>query len=176
MKHRFGPLLIVLAALLVPSAVLVPLAEAGGLKAQVFLLQAKIPNKLTEKALIQFGRRNSMRVLRESNEPNLKERTWKAEMIVAFNAPVNDMEFQVLFYDIHDGPRRFVNDFATMVNDKSQKTFVQKVTMPRPTFKPNRNMEMVVTVRRSEVGRTKFAVVGEEQKRSGEVSFSDNER
>jgi hypothetical protein len=171
----FGSLFAVLAVALGVAA-LTPVAEAGGLKAQVFLLQTKIPNKLTEKALIQFGHRNAARILRESNEADLKERTWKAEMIVAFNAPVNDMEFQVLFYDIHDGPRRFVNDFATMINDKTQKTFVQKVTMPRPTFKPNRNMEMVVTVRRAEVGRMKFGVQGEEAKRSGEVSFSDKER
>jgi hypothetical protein len=171
----FGSSLVVLAIAL-GLASLAPIAEAGGLKAQVFLLQTKVPAKLTEKALIQFGRRNANKILRETNEADLKERTWKAEMIVAFSAPVNDMEFQVLFYDIHDGPRRFVNDFATMVNDKSQKTFVQKVTMPRPTFKPNRNMEMVVTVRRAEVGRMKFGVVVEEAKRSGEVSFGDSER
>ena len=171
----FGSLLAVLAAALAIAS-LAPIAEAGSLKAQVYLVQSKVPNKLTEKALIQFGRRNAARVLRETNEADLKERSWKAEMIVSFNAPVNDMEFTVLFYDIHDGPRRFVNDFATMVNDKTQKTFVQKVTMPRPNFKPNRNMEMVVTVRRSEVGRMKFGVVGEEAKRSGEVSFSDKER
>ena len=173
-RNWIGPLLVVLAFALA-AAGLIPVAEAGALKAQVFLLQAKVPNKLTEKALIQFGHRNAMKILRESNEKELKERTWTAEMIVAFNAPVNDMEFQVLFYDIHDGPRRFVNDFATMVNDKTQKTFVQKVTMPRPTFKPNRNMELVVTVKREEVGRLKFGVVGDEPKRSGQVSFSDEE-
>ena len=65
---------------------------------------------------------------------------------------------------------------AIMVNDRKQKTFVQKVTLPRPSFKPNRNMELVVTVKREEVGRLKFGVLGEEIKRSGEVSFSDNER
>jgi hypothetical protein len=97
-------------------------------------------------------------------------------MVVSFNAPVNDMEFQVLFYDVQDGPRRFVNDMSTMVNDRSQKTFVQKVTLPRPGFKPNRQMELVVTVKRAEVGRLRFGVVGEEIKRSGEVSFSDTER
>src|SRR6185295_6044152 len=90
-----GPLLVVLALALAIGG-LVPIAEAGALKAQVFLLQTKVPSKLTEKALIQFGHRNAMKLLRESNEANLKERTWTAEMIVAFNAPVNDMEFQVL--------------------------------------------------------------------------------
>ena len=153
-----------------------PVAQAAGLKAQVYLVQTKIPNKLTEKALIAFARRNANKLLRETTDAPVKERKWQADMVVSFNAPVNDMEFQVLFYDIHDGPRRFVNDMSTMVNDRSQKTFVQKVTLPRPSFKPNRQMELVVTVKRAEVGRLKFGVVGEEVKRSGEVSFSDSER
>ena len=34
----------------------VPVAEARSLKAQVFLVQVPIPNKLTEKALLSFGR------------------------------------------------------------------------------------------------------------------------
>ena len=97
-------------------------------------------------------------------------------MVVSFNAPVDDMEFQILFYDVGDGGRKFVNDMSTMVNDRKQKTFVQKFTLPRPSFKPNREMELVVTVKRAEVGRLRFNVMGEEIKRSGEVSFSDGER
>jgi hypothetical protein len=151
-------------------------AEAGSLKANVFLVQVPIPSKLTEKALLAFGRAHANKILRETTDEELKTRKWKAEMIVSFSAPVEDTEFQVLFYDIHDGPRRFVDDMSTMVNDRSQRTFVQKVTLPRPAFKPNRNMELVVTVKRAEVGRMKFGVVGEEIKRSGEVSFSDKER
>jgi hypothetical protein len=165
----------VLAALLLALS-LSPAAQAASTKAQIFLVQAAIPKTLTEKSLIAFGRRNANRILRETTDADLKSRKWKADMIVAFSQPVNDMEFQILFYDTHEGARRFVNDMAIMVNDRKQKTFVQKVTLPRPQFKPNRNMELVVTVRRAEVGRLKFGVVGEEIKRSGEVSFSDNER
>lgn len=165
----------VLAAALLTTS-LVPVAQAASMKAQIFLVQAAIPKTLTEKALIAFGRRNANRLLRESTDEEVKTRKWKAEMIVAFNRPVDDMEFQVLFYDIHDGPRRFINDMSTMVNDRDQKTFVQKVTLPRPQFKPNRQMELVVTVKREEVGRLKFGVVGQEIQRSGEVSFSDKER
>jgi hypothetical protein len=95
--------------------------------------------------------------------------------VISFTRPVDDMEFTVLFYDVHDGPRRFVDDMSTMVNKKTEKTFVQKLTLDRPKFKPNRNMELVVTVKREEVGRLKFGVLGEEIKRSGEVSFSDDE-
>ena len=158
------------------AMVLAPIAEAAGLKATVFLVQAKIPGNLSEKGLIGFARKNANKLLREQTDAPVKERKWQAEMVISFSAPINDMEFQVLFYDIHDGPRRFVNDMSMMLNDRSQKTYVQKVTLPRPSFKPNRQMELVVTVKRAEVGRLKFGVVGEEIKRSGEVSFGDNER
>lgn len=174
-RSKLLPSLLATFAAVLLMLTLLPIAAAGALKAQIYLVQSAIPKSLNEKGLIAFARRNSAKLLREGSG-DVKTRKWKADMVIAFNAPVDDMEFTVLFYDIHDGARRFVNDMAMMVNDRKQRTFVQKVTLPRPNFKPNRNMEMVVTVRRAEVGRMKFGVVGEEIRRSGEVSFSDKER
>ncbi|HET6337649.1 MAG TPA: hypothetical protein VFG30_30695 [Polyangiales bacterium] len=150
-------------------------AEAGSMKASVFITQAKIPTGLSEKALIGFAKTNHQKLLHETTTDPVKERKWLATMVISFSKPVDDMEFSVLFYDVHDGPRRFVDDMSTMVNKRNEKTYVQKVTLDRPKFKPNRNMELVVTVRREEVGRLKFGVLGEEIKRSGQVSFSDDE-
>jgi hypothetical protein len=150
-------------------------AEAGRLKAKVFLTQAKIPNRLSEKGLIGFARHHSTKRLRETQDEKLKDRQWKAHLVIAFNAPPNDLEYQVLFYDIHDGPRRLVEDMSTFVNDRSQKTYLQKIALKRPRFKPNRNMELVVIVRHQEVTRMEFGVVGQEVRRSGTVNFSDDE-
>jgi hypothetical protein len=151
-----------------------PVFAGSGLKAQLFLTQGKIPGGLSEKGLIGFARGNSLKLLHES-DGEVKQRKWKANLVVSFSRAVDDMEFTVLFYDVQDGPRRFVEDMSTMVNNRSEKTFVQPVTLGRPTFKPNRQMELVVTVKREEVGKLKFGVLGEEIKRSGEVSFSDEE-
>lgn len=176
MKTSKLSVLALVGAALPTIAALAPSVEAASLKANVFLVQAAVPRSGTEKALLGFARKNNARLLREATDAAVKERKWNASLIVAFNQPVGDSEFTVLFYDIHDGPRRFVNDMATFVDDKKQKTFVQKVVLPRPTFKPNRNMELVVTVHRAEVGRHKFGLVGEEIKRSGTVDFSDSDR
>ena len=175
MKRTKLSALALVAASLSLFAALAPSAYAAGLKAQVYLVQAAVPRSGTEKALLGFARKNNARILREATDAEVKARKWNASLIVSFNQPVGDSEFTVLFYDIHDGPRRFVNDMATFVDDKKQKTFVQKVTLSRPTFKPNRNMELVVTVHRAEVGKHKFGLVGEEIKRSGTVDFSDGE-
>jgi hypothetical protein len=150
-------------------------AEAGQLKAQVFLIQVEIPKKITEQGLIGFARRNNTKRLRETQDQALKDRQWKANMIVSFNSPPDDLEYQVLFYDVHDGPRRLVEDMSSFVNDRKQKTYLQKIALKRPRFKPNRNMELVVVVKHQEVSRLAFGVVGQEAQRSGSIDFSDEE-
>lgn len=154
----------------------VSIGEARGLKAMVVLTQAAIPKNLSERALLGFAKGHQTKRLQETTAEPLPDRKWNANMVIQFNAPPGDLEFSVLFYDIHDGPRRFVEDLSTYVNDRTQKTYLQRVNLPRKRFKPNREMELVVVVRREEVGRLKFAVLGEEERRSGQVSFSDEER
>jgi hypothetical protein len=163
------------AATLLCTALFAHPVEAGSLKASVFLTQAKIPGGLTEKGLLGFAKTNSMKLLHETTTEEVKKRKWRANLVVQFTRPVDDMEFTVLFYDVQDGPRRFIEDMSTMVNNRKEKTFVQPITLSRPTFKPNRQLELVVTVKREEVGRLKFGVLGEEIKRSGKVDFGEDE-
>jgi hypothetical protein len=146
--------------------------QAGSLKANIFLTQNKIPNNLSQAGLLGFVRSHKTTRLRESTEQKLQERKFMAEMVTQFTGVPGDLEFHVLFYDIHDGPRQFVEDMSTFIDDKTQKVFVQRVKLPRPRFKPNRRMELVVTVKRAEVGSLKFITDGEEVRRSGTVDFS----
>lgn len=146
-------------------------AEAGALKATVYLTQNKIPNSLSEKGLLGFVRSHKAARLRESSEENIDERKFMAEMVTQFTQPPGDLEFHVLFYDIHDGARKFIEDMSTYIQDKKQRVYVQRIKLPRPRFKPNRRMELVVTVKRAEVGSLKFITDGEEKRNSGVVSF-----
>jgi hypothetical protein len=153
-------------------AIMIPVTvEAGSLKANVFLTQNKIPGSLTEKGLLGFVKSHKAARLRESSEEKLEERKFMAEMVTQFNAPPGDLEFHVLFYDIHDGARQFVEDMATFIDDRKQKVYVQRIKLPRPRFKPNRRMELVVVVKRAEVGSLKFITDGEEKRNSGTVNF-----
>ena len=111
----------------------------------------------------------------ETTSEPIPQRRWLGDLVIAFNGPPGDLEFHVLFYDLTDGARRFVDDLSTYVNDRTQKTYVQRIRLERPKFKPNRRMELVVTVRREEVGRATFDMIGEEVQRSGTVSFSDDD-
>jgi len=169
------------ATLAIVGAVALPSFDAdaqrrgGHLRAQVYITQARIPGAGTERALIGFARGHSARILNETTEAVLTQRKWLANLVVAFNSPVNDLEYHILFYDIEDGPRRFIVDMNIFVNDRNQRTFVQPIRLPRPTFRPNRRTELVVTVSRQEVGGARFAIAGEEPRRTGRVDFSEDE-
>ena len=152
----------------------------GRLRAQIWIVQQRIPRGLTERGLIGFARRANARRLRETTAEPLPERKWLGEMITSFNRAPGDLEFHVLFYDVEDGARRFITDMSTFVNDRSQKTFVQRINLERGStrhdgFQPNHRMELVVTVRRQEVGRLNFELLGEEIRRTAQVDFSEEE-
>ena len=167
--HALGS---IVAALI--SAIALPIGvDAGALKANVYLTQNKIPGGLSEGGLINFVKSHKAARLRESSEPKIDERKFMAEMVTQFSAPPGDLEFHVLFYDVHDGSRQFVEDMSTFIDDRKQKVFLQRVKLPRPRFKPNRRMELVVTVKRAEVGSLKFITDGEEKRHSGVVSFDE---
>jgi hypothetical protein len=144
------------------------------------LVQHQLPRGGSERALLSFSRRHSARRIMETTEQPIAEREWRAEMITAFNRPPGDLEFHVLFYDVEEGARRFVTDMSTFVNDRTQKTFVQRLRLDRGRgrhegFQPNRRMELVVTMRRAEVGRQNFELIGEEISRTGTVDFGEDE-
>ena len=72
-----------------------------------------------------------------------------------------------------DGARNFVDDMSIYLNGRDQRTFVQRLNLARPRFRPNRRYDLVITVRRAEVGTTRFETRGEEVRRSGQVDFSE---
>ncbi len=168
---KLSRLFIVAAAGLLAASMFPRLVEAGSLKANIFLTQHKIPNTTSESGLLSFVKSHKAVRLQETSEEKIDERKFIAEMVTQFNAPPGDLEFHVLFYDITDGERQFIEDMSTFIDDKKQKVFLQRIKMPRPRFKPNRRLELVVTVKRAEVGSTKIIVDGEQKRNSGVVDF-----
>lgn len=149
---------------------------ASGLRAKIFLTQKGVPGSLSESGVIRFAQSNKATRLVESNDAPVEDRHWRATLVANFNQPVGDSEFEVLFYDVQTAERKFIAPTMTVfVNDRSQRTIVHKMRLKRPQFEPNRRIEMVVTVRRQEVGRYRFQILGDRVQHGGEVTFSDDE-
>ena len=149
---------------------------ASGLQARIYLTQKGVPRSLSESGVIRFAQSNKATRLRESADAPIEDRQWRATLVARFNQPVGDSEFEVLFYDIQTAERKFIAPAMTVfVNDRNQRTIVHKLRLRRPQFEPNRRLEMVVTVRRQEVGRYRFQILGDRVQHSGVVTFTDDE-
>ncbi|MBW1830699.1 MAG: hypothetical protein DRH23_15635 [Deltaproteobacteria bacterium] len=149
---------------------------AQGLKARIYLTQKGVPRSLSESGVIRFAQSHKATRLRETSDVPVEDRQWRATLVANFNRPVGDSEFEVLFYDIQTAERRFIAPTMTVfLSDRNQRTIVHKLRLNRPQFEPNRRLEMVVTVRRQEVGRYRFQILGDRVQHSGEVTFSDDE-
>ena len=149
---------------------------AQGLKARIYLTQKGVPRSLSEAGVIRFAHANKATRLRETGDTPIEDRQWRATLVANFNRPVGDSEFEVLFYDIQTAERKFIAPTMTVfLSDRNQRTIVHKLRLNRPQFEPNRRLEMVVTVRRQEVGRYRFQILGDRVQHSGEVTFSDDE-
>jgi hypothetical protein len=136
-------------------------AEAVMLKAKITMTQEKIPRKISEKELIAFVKKHQTKRLEETKESNVKERMWKADVLILFNYPIDALEFDLVFYDIQKGVRIMVERRSTLLNKRDQKTYLERIKLRRPQYKPNRKMELTVEVKRAEVGRFKFTIAGE---------------
>lgn len=176
MKHSRTRILLGLAALSLCLTALgtsfVPEVGAQRLRATVYVTQAAIPRGLTEKALIGFARGHQARILAETTEAEIPSRHWTGNMVINFNTPPGDLEYHALFYDVTDGARQFINDMSIYVSDRDQRTYVQRINLARPQFRPNRRLEAVITVSHAEVGTLRLELRGEEIQRSGQVDFS----
>ena len=153
-----------------------PEAEAAKrLRAKIFITQKRIPKNLNERKLISFAKANRAKSLKEQTGKPLAKRKWIADMVVAFNAPPGDFEYHALFFDISGGGRRYVDDLATMIGDKTRRTFLQKIKLRKPMFEPGKKYEVVITIRRAEIATAQFETSGQQKKRTGRVDFSDDE-
>lgn len=147
-----------------------------GPKAQIFVVQRSIPRTLPGRdGHVQFGRKHHKRTLQEVTDVPVSERSWLARLIVKFDRPLGDWEFDVVFYDLTDGGRRYMDPPMTMrVSDRDQSLFIQPIELKRPEFQPGMKLDLTVRTRGQEAGKTRIQLAGERIRvqHSGEVDFT----
>ncbi len=168
--------LLCLVSVLALAGAIAPLGEEaaaqGGLRAQVWLVQGRIPRLPSAQSLLGYARSHNARRLTETSEPQLRDRKWLGSLVTKFSRPLGDVQFTVLFYDVEEERRITGQPMDVFVNRRDETVFVQRFQLERRWFRPNRKMELVVTVRRQEVGKARFELLGEVPRNSGVVDFT----
>jgi hypothetical protein len=106
---------------------------------------------------------------------NKTKKSWKIYYAAFFRRPLNDLEVTVKLYDITDGRKKLVSSFEQYLDTRGQKSVISYVELERQYFGVNRQILMVMETRGYVLASTKFHILGEAEKYSGKVTFTEEE-
>jgi hypothetical protein len=175
-RRARGPHALAIVSVLALGVAIAPLGEdvaaQGGQRAQVWIVQGRMPRLPTQQALLGYARSHNARRLREIDDVPIPQRRWQGHIVTKFARPLGDVQFTILFYDVEEERRLTGQPMDVFVNRRDETVFLQRFRLEREWFRPNRDMELVVSIRRREVGRARFELVGEVPRNSGVVDFT----
>ena len=106
---------------------------------------------------------------------NKKTKSWKIYYTAFFKRPLPSLEVTVKIYDVSSGRQHMVTSFEQYMDRRGEKSITSHVTLKRDDFGVNKNLLMVMEHRGVILASSRFAILGEAEKYSGEVNFSEEE-
>ncbi len=107
---------------------------------------------------------------------NKEKKEWKIYYAAFFSRPVNDMEVTIKLYDITNGRKQVLSSFEQYLDDRGQTSIVSYLELERQYFEPNRKIMMSVESYRGKVlASGTFQIIGEVERFSGKVDFTEEE-
>lgn len=158
---------LVAVALLVAAVATAEVANAYA--GQVILFSKRPPSRWNSDSVFHaFVRANRINTVQDNEQGN-----WRIEYMAFFKRPVGDREVSVRFFDANDTSGRYITAYELYLDDPRQRIAGGAVDLNRPEFQPNRYYKIAVASKGQTLATlTKFALVGKEPERSGEVNFT----
>lgn len=101
--------------------------------------------------------------------------SWKIYFAAFFKQPLSDIEVIVKLYDIGSASRTMIASFEQFVDQRGQRALLSQFTLERKHVGVNRQVLMQIEVQGRVVASGKFKILGEEERHSGKVDFSDED-
>lgn len=141
-------------------------------RGQIITSAKRIPTKASSKeAYISALKRQKTGRFYE----NKSTKSWKVYYTAFFKKPLNSLEVTVKLYDLSGGGKRMLAAFEQYMDKRGAKSITSNVTLNRDDFGVNKNLMMTVESNGSILSVARFAIIGEAEKFSGKVDFSEEE-
>jgi hypothetical protein len=101
--------------------------------------------------------------------------TWKVYFAAFFRRPLNDIEVIVKLYDNGQVGRPMVASFEQYVSERGQRALLSDFVLERKHVGVNRDLSIVLEVGGAVVASGRFKILGEAERYSGKVDFSEEE-
>jgi hypothetical protein len=103
------------------------------------------------------------------------KQSWKIYFAAFFKRPLNDIEVVVKLYDVGGGGRQMLASFEQYLDQRGQYALLSNFTLERKHVGVNKHVMIVLEVQGRTVATGKFDLLGEEERYTGKVNFSDDE-
>lgn len=99
---------------------------------------------------------------------------WKIHFAAFFKKPLGDLEYTVKLYDVTQG-QSLLSSFEQYTDSSDQRSLLSWVTLERKHVGVNKKIMMTIEVKGRVVAAGKFTILGEAEKYTGKVDFSEDE-
>lgn len=100
---------------------------------------------------------------------------WKIHFAAFFKAPLDDLEVVVKLYDITGGGQQVLASFEQFTDERGQRTLISNMKLERKQFGVNKHILMTIESRGRVLASGRFKILGEAERYSGKVDFSEEE-
>src|SRR5690349_13627931 len=161
------------------AALMISPAFAGGgadpnavFKGQIKLSTKRFPLSAKSKAAyIAAVKKQSSTNFQENKEI----KGWKIYFAAFLKAPLNDVEYMVKFYEVGRGANQLLGASEAFNDERGQKTIVSNITLDKKGFGVNKELMMTIESKGTVLASARFKILGEGEKFSGKVNFSEDE-
>ena len=100
---------------------------------------------------------------------------WKLQFIGFLKQPLNDVEYLVKIYELGKGQNLLLASFEQFTDQRGMTSLISSMTLERKLVGVNKNLMMTMEHKGKVLASTRFKILGEGEKFSGKVNFSDDD-
>lgn len=105
-----------------------------------------------------------------------EKKGWRIYFAAFLKAPLNDVEYLVKIYDVTNKTHQLMASFEQFTDGgRGQTTLLSNMTLERKHMGVNKQLQIVVESKGRVLAQQRFKILGQAEKFSGKVDFSEDE-
>ncbi len=104
-----------------------------------------------------------------------EKKNWKIYFAAFLKAPLNDVEYLVKVYELQGRGQQLLATIEQFTDSRGQYSLLSNIVLERKSVGVNKQLLMVVEAKGKVLGSARFKILGEGERYSGKVDFSEED-
>lgn len=100
---------------------------------------------------------------------------WKIHFAAFLKAPLPDLEIEVKLFEISGKNQTLLSSFEQFTDQRGQRTIISKLVLDKKQVGVNKDLVIIMDYRGKVLATGRFRIVGEGDKATGKVDFSEDD-